>query len=63
MNPQLEPLNIEFNKSNIMITHRNSPAIFSYLIKNKTLKFMNETALELNHCKEILKIYTNNISS
>lgn len=58
-----EPLSIEFNKNALMLTRRNSTSIFTYTIKNKALKLNSETVLALTHCKEILRIFTNPISS
>lgn len=41
----LKPLGIEFNKSILLVTHRESSSIKSYQIRNKAVKLMNETVL------------------
>ena len=46
-----------------MLTYRNSATILNFVVKGKVLKLVGESALGVNNCKLILRIYTNNIST
>lgn len=59
----LLPRGIEFNKSNLMMTHQDSSMITTFQIKSKSLRMANSTTLELTHSKEIIKFFCNTISS
>ena len=45
------------------MTFKNIPKITTFTLKTRALKQTNTTTLELEHCKEIVKIFSNNISS
>jgi hypothetical protein len=47
----LEPVYVEFNRSNLLVTYRNSSIMSTYAIKNKSISLVGTTNLEINHCK------------
>lgn len=56
-------MGVEFSKASVLITHRGQPKVSTFMVKNKALRLACENKLEVSHCREILKVYTNNISS
>lgn len=45
------------------MTHKDSSVITTFQIKNKSVRMANQTTLELSHCKDIIKLYCNTVSS
>ena len=57
------PSLIEFNKSTLMMTYRNSPMVTTFTCRSKTLRLLNSTVMQMANCKEILKVFVNKVSS
>ena len=58
-----EVARVEVNRFTVMILHKNKPQVTSLIVKNKLIKSINTTELELCHCKEILRIFSNTVSA
>lgn len=45
------------------MTWKNTPKIATFILKKKEIVYSHTTEVEINHCKEILKIFTNPITT
>ena len=59
----MAPLGLAFSRSALLLTFRDSACISSYQLRHKTLRHCNTTRLELEHIKQIDRVYASSITN